>query len=153
MTTDELRDEIETLFKFDAKELPDSAGETFTAFRNALSSGTVRAATPSIEGWQTNAWVKKGILVGFRVGRSERTVDAGPLGFVDKHTLPTRRFDDDEGVRIVPGGSSIREGAYIGRDVVCMPPMYVNIGAYIDDGTLIDSHALVGSCAQIGKKV
>ena len=99
MTTDELRDEIETLFKFDAKELPDSAGETFTAFRNALSSGTVRAATPSIEGWQTNAWVKKGILVGFRVGRSERTVDAGPLGFVDKHTLPTRRFDDDEGVR------------------------------------------------------
>ena len=153
MTTDELRDEIEMLFEFGAEELPHSAGETFAAFRNALSSGTVRAASPSVEGWQTNAWVKKGILVGFRVGRSERTADAGPLGFVDKHTLPTRRFDDDEGVRIVPGGSSIREGAYIGRNVVCMPPMYVNIGAYIDDGTLIDSHAVVGSCAQSGKKV
>ena len=153
MTTDELRDEIEMLFKFGAEELPDSAAETFAVFRNALSSGAVRAASPSIEGWQTNAWVKKGILVGFRVGQSKCTADAGPLGFVDKHTLPTRRFDDDEGVRVVPGGSSIREGAYIGRDVVCMPPMYVNIGAYIDDGTLIDSHALVGSCAQIGKKV
>ena len=153
MTTDELRDEIEMLFKFGAEELPDSAAETFAVFRNALSSGAVRAASPSIEGWQTNAWVKKGILIGFRVGHSECTADAGPLGFVDKHTLPIRRFDDNEGVRVVPGGSSIREGAYIGRDVVCMPPMYVNIGAYIDDGTLIDSHALVGSCAQIGKKV
>ena len=153
MTPDELRDEIESLFELGADELPDSATETFAAFRDALGSGTVRAASPGPDGWQTNAWVKKGILVGFRLGRSERTADAGPLGFVDKHTLPARRFDDDEGVRVVPGGSSIREGAYIGRDVICMPPMFVNIGAYVDDGTLIDSHALVGSCAQIGKRV
>jgi 2,3,4,5-tetrahydropyridine-2-carboxylate N-succinyltransferase len=153
MTPDELRDEIELLFTLSADQLPDSAAETFTAFRNALTSGTVRAASPRTDGWRTNAWVKKGILVGFRLGRSERTANAGPLGFVDKDTLPTRCFDDDEGVRVVPGGSSIREGAYIGRDVICMPPMYVNIGAYVDDGTLIDSHALVGSCAQIGKQV
>ena len=153
MTPDELRDEIESLFELGAGELPNSATGTFAAFRDALGNGTVRAASPGPDGWQTNAWVKKGILVGFRLGRSERTADAGPLGFVDKHTLPARRFDDDEGVRVVPGGSSIREGAYIGRDVICMPPMYVNIGAYVDDGTLIDSHALVGSCAQIGKRV
>ena len=153
MTTDELRAEIESLFERAVDELPESAHETFAAFRDALGSGTVRAASADAGGWHANVWVKKGILLGFRLGRSERSADAGPLGFVDKHNLPVRRFDGDEGVRVVPGGSSIREGAYIGRDVICMPPMFVNIGAYVDDGTLIDSHALIGSCAQVGKRV
>jgi 2,3,4,5-tetrahydropyridine-2-carboxylate N-succinyltransferase len=99
-----------------------------------------------------NAWVKQGILLGFRIGVLEAMPDEG-LSFVDKDTFPVRRFDAGDGVRIVPGGSSIRAGAYVARSVVCMPPMYVNAGAYIDEGTMVDSHALVGSCAQIGKRV
>jgi 2,3,4,5-tetrahydropyridine-2-carboxylate N-succinyltransferase len=149
----ELQAAIEALFELSVDEFPESAADTFTRFRDALGRGAVRAASPDASGWHTNDWVKKGILVGFRLGQSVRTQDAGPLGFVDKHTLPVRRFEDTEGVRVVPGGSSIREGAYVGRDVICMPPMFVNIGAYIDDGALIDSHALIGSCAQIGKRV
>jgi 2,3,4,5-tetrahydropyridine-2-carboxylate N-succinyltransferase len=157
----ELQAAIEALFETPTDELPEDAHDTFTRFREVLGSGKVRAASPDISpdaspdagGWHTNHWVKKGILVGFRLGRNVRTEDAGPLGFVDKHTLPVRRFEDSAGVRVVPGGSSIREGAYVGREVICMPPMFINIGAYVDDGTLIDSHALVGSCAQIGKRV
>jgi 2,3,4,5-tetrahydropyridine-2-carboxylate N-succinyltransferase len=99
-----------------------------------------------------HGWVKAGILLGFRLGRL-KGFDAGALGFVDKDTYPARRFDPGDGVRIVPGGSSVREGAYLGPGVVCMPPMFVNAGAYVDAGTMIDSHALIGSCAQIGKRV
>jgi len=149
----ELQASIEALYELPADKLPSGAEAIFDAFREALGRGTARAATPDADGWHTNAWVKKGILVGFRLGRNERTDDAGPLGFVDKHTLPARRFASEEGVRVVPGGSSVRQGAYIGRDVICMPPMFVNIGAYVDDATLIDSHALIGSCAQVGKRV
>jgi 2,3,4,5-tetrahydropyridine-2-carboxylate N-succinyltransferase len=149
----ELQAAIEALYELPADQLPGDAEDIFDAFRDALGHGTARAATPDADGWHTNAWVKKGILVGFRLGRNERTDDAGPLGFVDKHTLPARRFASEEGVRVVPGGSSVRQGAYIGRDVICMPPMFVNIGAYVDDATLIDSHALIGSCAQVGKRV
>lgn len=153
MDLTELQATIEELYELPKDELPDDAGSVFEAFRDALGAGNARAASPHADGWRTNTWVKKGILLGFRLGRNERTADAGPLGFVDKHTLPARRFDAGDGVRVVPGGSSIRAGAHIGRDVICMPPMYVNIGAYVDDGTLIDSHALVGSCAQVGKRV
>lgn len=153
MSLDELQSKIEHLYRLPALELPGYAEGIFDAFRAALTAGDVRAAERDGETWHVNAWVKKGILLGFTLGRAERFDDAGPLGFVDKHTMPTRRFDRDDGVRVVPGGSSIRAGAYIGRDVVCMPPMFINIGAWVGDGTLIDSHALVGSCAQIGQKV
>ncbi|MBE7180989.1 MAG: 2,3,4,5-tetrahydropyridine-2,6-dicarboxylate N-succinyltransferase, partial [Terriglobus roseus] len=115
--------------------------------------GAVRAAEPdaaSATGWKVNAWVKRGILLGFRLGALTE-MSAG--SFVDKHTYPARVWTAEEGVRIVPGGSSVRSGAFLARGVVCMPPMYVNVGAYVDEGTMIDSHALVGSCAQIGKGV
>ena len=149
----ELRQRIEDLYELPSDELPGDAAEVFEQLRDALTAGSIRAAEPSSDGWQTNTWVKKGILLGFRLGRAVRLDDAGPLGFVDKDNLPVRRFEDNEGVRVVPGGSSIRRGAFVGRDVICMPPMFVNIGAYVGAGSLIDSHALVGSCAQIGMRV
>jgi 2,3,4,5-tetrahydropyridine-2-carboxylate N-succinyltransferase len=153
MNVAEIRTAIEALYDLPASALDAGGEQMFSEFRDALGAGIVRAASPDDDGWHTNEWVKKGILVGFRLGRNEATGEAGSLGFVDKHTLPPRRFDETEGVRVVPGGSSIRAGAYVGREVICMPPMFVNIGAYVDDGTLIDSHALVGSCAQVGKRV
>lgn len=126
----------------------------FVELRTELGAGRVRAAERSDDGaWRVNAWVKRGILLGFRLGRVEVLEPAGPLGFVDKDTYPPRVFGAADGVRVVPGGSSVREGAYLARGVVCMPPMFVNVGAYVDEGTMIDSHALVGSCAQIGKRV
>ena len=110
------------------------------------------AASPS--GWRVNAWVKQGILLGFRFGDvKDVSADHGKWPFYDKDTMTLKKPGVDAGVRIVPGGSTIREGAFVARRVVCMPPMYVNIGAYVDEGTLVDSHALVGSCAQIGKRV
>ena len=133
------------------------AREVFTRLRAALAAGEVRAAEPTADapaGWRVNAWVKRGILLGFRVGETvDMTVDHGRWPFFDKDTLPLRPLDVSAGVRVVPGGSSVRDGAYIGRRVICMPPMYINIGAYIGDETLVDSHALVGSCAQIGRRV
>ncbi len=119
----------------------------------ALSAGDVRAAERSDAGhWMANAWVKQGLLLGFRLGRL-RTVSGTAFPFFDKHTYPLKKLSIADAVRVVPGGSSIRDGAYVAPGVVCMPPMYVNTGAYVDRGTLIDSHALVGSCAQIGKRV
>jgi len=132
-----------------------AAMAAFLALRTALEAGEARAAEPdpaATSGWRVNPWVKQGILLGFRLGVLEESL-AGVLSFVDKHTFPARQFSRDDGVRIVPGGSSVRAGAYVARGVVCMPPMYVNVGAYIDEGTMVDSHALVGSCAQIGKRV
>lgn len=126
----------------------------FEDLREALERGQVRAAEPdpsSPTGWRVNAWVKRGILLGFRLGTLASSGDG--LSFVDKHTYPARRFTAEEGIRVVPGGSSVRAGAYLAKGVVCMPPMYVNVGAYIDEGTMVDSHALVGSCAQVGKRV
>jgi 2,3,4,5-tetrahydropyridine-2-carboxylate N-succinyltransferase len=127
----------------------------FLALRAALERGEVRSASPdaaSPTGWRVNAWVKRGILLGFRLGALEEMPGPG-LSFVDKHTYPVRDFTRDDGIRIVPGGSSVRAGAFLARGVVCMPPMYINAGAYVDEGTMVDSHALVGSCAQIGKRV
>lgn len=135
----------------------DEARVAFADLRQALSEGTVRAAEPdpaSPTGWRANAWVKQGILLGFRVGAlTDVSADHGRWPFFDKDTLPLKRFSVEANVRIVPGGSTVRDGAYVAPGVICMPPMYINIGAWVGEGTLIDSHALVGSCAQIGRKV
>lgn len=126
----------------------------FLALRDALTAGTIRAAVRDADGrWHAVPWVKQGILLGFRLGALRAVEPAGPFTFVDKDTYPVRRFDPTQGVRIVPGGSAVREGAYLAPGVICMPPSYVNAGAWIGDGTLIDSHALVGSCAQVGRRV
>jgi 2,3,4,5-tetrahydropyridine-2-carboxylate N-succinyltransferase len=133
--------------------------EVFAAFKAMLNDGRVRAAEPesSGTGWTVNQWVKQGILVGMRLGvLVEGKVDAGPVGsfpFIDKDTYPIRRFTVADNVRIVPGGSSVRDGACLAPSVVMMPPSYVNVGAWVDEGTMVDSHVLVGSCAQVGKKV
>jgi 2,3,4,5-tetrahydropyridine-2-carboxylate N-succinyltransferase len=133
--------------------LPNDAREAIDALLDALESGEVRAAERSTDGtWRVNAWVKRGILLGFRDGRLIRSGGMS-LAFVDKDTYPIRTFAADANVRIVPGGSSVRRGAYVAPGVVCMPPMYINVGAYVDASTMVDSHALVGSCAQVGKRV
>ena len=136
----------------DGAALPARTGEVIEALLAALEAGDIRAAERGDDGqWRANAWVKRGILLGFRFGKLTRY--DGELSFVDKHTYPIRRFDVGQNVRVVPGGSSIRRGAFVAAGVVCMPPMYVNVGAYVDSGTMVDSHALIGSCAQVGKRV
>ena len=126
----------------------------FGTLKAALNRGEVRAAERGADGaWRVNAWVKSGILLGFRLGKLAPAAAGGPFPFFDKDTYPLRAIGPDDGVRLVPGGSAVRDGCYLGKGVICMPPMYINVGAYVDDGTLVDSHALVGSCAQIGKRV
>jgi len=149
-----LRTEIERLYALgmDAKK-ECGALETFRAFREALSQGEIRAAEKRDGRWHANVWVKEGILLGFRLGAAEETHAGDTFTFVDRHTYPVRHFKASDGVRVVPGGSTVREGAYLAPGVICMPPMYINVGAYVDEGTMVDSHALVGSCAQIGKCV
>ncbi|HMD20243.1 MAG TPA: 2,3,4,5-tetrahydropyridine-2,6-dicarboxylate N-succinyltransferase [Alloacidobacterium sp.] len=149
----DLKSRIERSFS-DSTVDPASSLAAFSELRDALESGAVRSAEPdsaSPTGWRVNAWVKQGILLGFRLG--QLAASGSDLSFVDKHTYPTRRFTPEQGIRIVPGGSAVRSGAYLAKSVVCMPPMYVNVGAYVDEGTMVDSHALVGSCVQIGKRV
>jgi 2,3,4,5-tetrahydropyridine-2-carboxylate N-succinyltransferase len=155
-----LREEIERLFAQPPAMYGPEHRVTFDRFKGALNRGEIRAAEPdpgSPTGWRVNPWVKQGILVGFRMGEvvdmSVGGRDGGRLPFLDKSTYPPRPLDLQDGVRLVPGGSSIRDGCYLGRGVICMPPMYVNVGAWVDDGSLVDSHALVGSCAQVGKRV
>src|ERR1041385_6561177 len=150
-----LQEQIEDLSAREGGNYSDADLALFNDFKAALNRGGVRAAERDADGqWRTNAWVKRGILLGFRMGAIiEMTPSGAPLQFLDKSTYPIRRFSTDDRVRIVPGGSSIRDGAYIAPGVVCMPPMFVNAGAYVDEGPMIDSHALVGSCAQIGKRV
>ena len=129
------------------------AVKTIGLFMAELEKGTVRAATRDEDGiWHPQTWVKEGILAAFKFGVLSEFA-SGALSFIDKDTIPVRRFKVQDGVRIVPGGTSIRRGAYVAKGVVIMPPAYVNIGAYVDEGTMIDSHALVGSCAQVGKRV
>ena len=147
---------IEDLFDHPTGNYSEEDWRTFQRFKDALNAGEVRAAEPhppSPSGWRVNAWVKKGILLGFRMGS---IVEMGPYPtaqpFLDKSTYPVKTLHLSDGVRLVPGGSSIRDGSYVGRGVVCMPPMFINVGAYIDEGTMVDSHALIGSCAQVGKK-
>ena len=150
-----LETEIDQLYAEGERADRGAAREAFARLRAALSSGAARAAEPDASastGWRVNAWVKRGILLGFRFGETvDLTVDHGRWPFFDKDTLPLKRLD--AGVRVVPGGSSVRDGAYLGRGVICMPPMYINIGAWVGDATLVDSHALVGSCAQVGSRV
>jgi 2,3,4,5-tetrahydropyridine-2-carboxylate N-succinyltransferase len=152
-----LAEEVTQLAGEGAQANRESARDAFARLRAQLSAGEVRAAEPDPSaptGWRVNAWVKQGILLGFRFGdTTDMSADHGRWPFFDKDTLPLKRFDNQAGVRVVPGGSTVRDGAYLGRGVICMPPMYVNIGAWIGDGTLVDSHALVGSCAQIGARV
>ena len=149
-----LQSQIEALFEAPPATYREEHFELFKAFKTALNRGEVRAAEPDpgcTTGWRVNTWVKKGILLGFRMGSIvDMSIDPRRQPFLDKSTYPVRSVSIAEGVRIVPGGSSIRDGAYVGRGVVCMPPMFVNVGAYVGEGTMIDSHALVGSCAQIG---
>jgi 2,3,4,5-tetrahydropyridine-2-carboxylate N-succinyltransferase len=166
-----LQDQIESLFARESKEFGDEYFRAFDEFKSAMNAGTIRAAEPdaaSRTGWKVNEWVKKGILLGFRIGRivemaagpassaakadGDEDIAATAVQFRDKHTYPLKAIPADRSIRVVPGGSSIRDGCYLGKGVVCMPPMYVNVGAYVDDGTMIDSHALVGSCAQVGKR-
>jgi 2,3,4,5-tetrahydropyridine-2-carboxylate N-succinyltransferase len=128
--------------------------DAFRRLKAELNAGTVRAAERGADGrWRANAWVKAGILLGFRLGRVGPAAPGGPFPFYDKDTYPLRALGPEDGVRLVPGGSAIRDGCYVARGVVCMPPMYINVGAYVDEGTMVDSHALVGSCAQIGRRV
>ena len=145
------------LGRFGGPVPPEEDGAARLAFlelKAALNSGLVRAAERGADGqWRANTWVKAGILLGFRLGRLEPAATGGPFPFYDKDTFPLRRTTLDDGVRIVPGGSAIRDGCYVAPGVVCMPPMYINVGAYVGEGTMVDSHALVGSCAQIGRRV
>ena len=131
----------------------DGALAAFHDLLDALEAGEARAAEQSADGtWRANAWVKEGILLGFRLGAIV-DMSGDEFAFFDKETYPIQRFGPDRGVRVVPGGSTVRRGSYVAPGVVCMPPMYVNVGAYVDGGTMVDSHALVGSCAQIGRDV
>jgi len=152
-----LQDEIQQLVAEGAAANRDVARDAFARLRQALSTGQVRAAEPdpsSPSGWRVNAWVKQGILLGFKFGTLvDVSMDHGKLPFYDKDTLPLRKPGLDAGVRIVPGGSAIRDGAFLAVGVICMPPMYVNIGAYVGEGSMLDSHVLVGSCAQVGARV
>jgi 2,3,4,5-tetrahydropyridine-2-carboxylate N-succinyltransferase len=149
--------DIERLYRQGAEADKGESRAAFAALREQLSAGRVRSAQPDAStatGWRVNTWVKQGILVGFRCGDLvDASIDGGRWFFGDKDTLPLKRMDASMGVRVVPGGSSIRDGAYVARGVICVPPMYINIGAYVDESSLVDSHALVGSCAQVGKRV
>jgi 2,3,4,5-tetrahydropyridine-2-carboxylate N-succinyltransferase len=148
-----LKSAIERLASLGEVERDPEARQTFLNFREELTQGKIRAAE-NIDGrWAVNVWVKQGILLGFRWGELSESAQDASLSFVDKDTFPARKFSVRDRVRIVPGGSSVRLGAYVAPTVICMPPMFINVGAYVDEGTMIDSHALVGSCAQIGKRV
>jgi 2,3,4,5-tetrahydropyridine-2-carboxylate N-succinyltransferase len=151
----DLRERIELLAQFPNVRFGEAERTMFGAFRAALARGEIRAAERLPTGeWRVNAWVKQGILLGFRLGQlTDMSPPHATLRYFDKDTYPVRPTTLAEGVRIVPGGSSIRDGSFVAPGVVCMPPMYVNVGAYVDEGTMIDSHVLVGSCAQIGKRV
>jgi 2,3,4,5-tetrahydropyridine-2,6-dicarboxylate N-succinyltransferase len=150
-----MQTEIEALFDLKPSIYTEEHFALFQRFKDALNAGAVRSAEPDAaarSGWRVNAWVKKGVLLGFRMGAVvDMSVNETRQPFLDKATFPVKRFTPLDGVRIVPGGSSIRDGCYVGRGVTCMPPMYINVGTWVGDGTMIDSHALVGSCAQIGK--
>jgi 2,3,4,5-tetrahydropyridine-2,6-dicarboxylate N-succinyltransferase len=146
--------EIEALFDEKPSSYTDEHFRLFERFKIALNAGAIRSAEPdagSTTGWRVNAWVKKGILIGFRMGSIvDMSINPVRQPWFDKSTYPVRHVGVNDGIRIVPGGSSIRDGCFIGKGVTCMPPMYINVGTWIGDGTMVDSHALVGSCAQVG---
>jgi 2,3,4,5-tetrahydropyridine-2,6-dicarboxylate N-succinyltransferase len=144
---------IERLASLGEVESDPEARKIFLEFRDALTQGRIRAAENAGGRWLVNVWVKRGILLGFRLGELCEMNDGSVLSFVDKDTFPARHFQVSDRIRLVPGGSSVRVGAYVAPSVICMPPMFINVGAYVDEGTMVDSHALVGSCAQVGKRV
>lgn len=150
-----MQNDIEELFEAKPAFYRVMDQQVFFRFKTALNEGAIRAAEPDAAaptGWRVNTWVKKGILLGFRMGVIvDQSIDRTKQPFFDKDTYPVRQFTVESGVRIVPGGSSVRDGCFIGKSVTCMPPMYINVGAYVADGTMVDSHALVGSCAQVGR--
>ncbi len=149
-----LQQEIELLFDADPDTVDRSrALQRFNEFKFFLNRGDIRAAEKVDGKWRVNHWVKKGILLGFRLGALTDVSLSAQFRYFDKSTYPLKKFSLADEVRLVPGGSSVRDGVYVGRGVVCMPPMYINVGAFVDDGTMVDSHALVGSCAQVGKRV
>ena len=151
--TDELREKIERISDLNSSDYPEDSMEIFLEFRNLLGQGKIRAAE-FIEGeWKVNIWVKNGILIGFNLGKLVDYSENKNFRYFDKDTYPLKNLSIDDGIRIVPGGTSIREGAHVAEGVVIMPPAYINVGAYVDEDTMIDSHALVGSCAQVGKNV
>jgi 2,3,4,5-tetrahydropyridine-2-carboxylate N-succinyltransferase len=149
-----MQSEIETLFDEKPASYSEQHFALFARFKEALNQGRIRSAEPDAStrsGWRVNAWVKKGVLLGFRMGAVvDMSIDVTRQPLFDKATWPVKRLTSESGVRMVPGGSSIRDGCYIGKGVTCMPPMFINTGSWIGDGTMIDSHALVGSCAQVG---
>lgn len=151
-----LQERVEHWFARGAAAIGQAEAEaTFFELRSALEAGQLRSAEPDPAqpfGWKVNAWVKRGILLGFRIGNMME-MGGETLRFIDKHTYPVRRFVVADGVRVVPGGVSVRTGAYVAKGVAVIPPAYINVGSYVDEGTMVDSHALVGSCAQIGKRV
>jgi 2,3,4,5-tetrahydropyridine-2-carboxylate N-succinyltransferase len=150
----DLQKEIEQLFDQKDQQIDQERSEAiFSEFKLQLNRGSIRAAEKKDGKWIVNHWVKKGILLGFKIGVLTDVSINDCFVYFDKHTYPLKSITIDQKVRIVPGGSSIRDGCYVGKQVTCMPPMYINVGAYVDDGTMIDSHALVGSCAQVGKSV
>jgi 2,3,4,5-tetrahydropyridine-2-carboxylate N-succinyltransferase len=156
VTPSELEPAIERLIAPGCVPLPGEARATIDALLDALEAGTVRAAERDPGGcWHAVPWVKRGILLGFKAGvlADMSPAETGPFSFVDKDTYPARKFRVEDGIRIVPGGSTIRRGTHVKAGVVCMPPMFINVGAWVGTGTMIDSHALVGSCAQIGERV
>jgi 2,3,4,5-tetrahydropyridine-2,6-dicarboxylate N-succinyltransferase len=154
MQFSDLKSYILSLNETKPSEKPSDFDEFFKLFLSSIEQGHIRSAE-KIEGtWKANIWVKQGILLGFRYGKNALQSNTESFQFFDKDTYPVQKFNGTErNIRIVPGGSTVRAGAYIGKNVTMMPPMYINTGAYVDDGTMVDSHALVGSCAQIGKRV
>jgi 2,3,4,5-tetrahydropyridine-2-carboxylate N-succinyltransferase len=152
-----LQTEIEQLFDAKPSAYSEADFALFYRFKAALNAGEIRAAEPDpgcSTGWRVNAWVKKGILLGFRLGSIvDMSIDPARQPFFDKATFGVKNLSVNNGIRILPGGSSIRDGSYVARGVICVPPMYVNVGAWVDEGSMVDSHALVGSCAQVGRNV
>ncbi|MBP7205069.1 MAG: 2,3,4,5-tetrahydropyridine-2,6-dicarboxylate N-succinyltransferase [Candidatus Cloacimonetes bacterium] len=148
-----MQDAIIALYQAKPEDYSQADRDLFLAFIQALNSGRIRACEPTAQGWKVNQWIKMGILTGFRMGALTPMPWSDHKGFFDKDTLPEKVFSLEDRVRVVPGGSSARDGCYIAPGVTIMPPSYINIGAWVDSGTMVDSHALVGSCAQIGKNV
>ena len=150
-----LQAEIERLFAENPGQYTDENRRTFQQFKDELNAGRIRAAEPDAStrtGWRVNAWVKQGVLLGFRMGEIvDQSTPGNRQQFFDKATYPLKKLELGSGIRVVPGGSSIRDTSYVGRGVMCIPPMFINVAAYVGDGTMVDSHALVGSCAQIGR--
>jgi len=149
----DLAQTIEQLFNDRERDPGEEHFAVFQEFKQRLNAGEVRAAEKIDGRWRVNHWVKRGILLGFRIGRLQDFSINDNFRFYDKSTYPPKRFGMDDGFRVVPGGSSVRDGCYVGRGVTCMPPMFINVGAYVDEDTMVDSNALVGSCAQVGKRV